>query len=140
MDFSNIDREDVFIGDINELTTDTKQKNTMACIGPFGLSVFGYIEEPEVKTYKKDAILIKVADGGYVDVEDIKTFLSCRKINRTLSKDGHGFTLGGIVMQDDTFLLRKGDHYVVRDTLRKYTELEENKCSYKSLKKINKRK
>lgn len=137
MNFKDINMDDIYTGDINEMITDSIMLLDYL-FTDFGMALgAGDVLEPEVKLYKKDATLIKVADCGYVDIDDIKNTLSCIKINRKLSKNGHEFTLGGIVMQDDPMFLRAGNRYVVHDTLKPYiadTESKGQRVSYKQLK------
>lgn len=132
MDFNCINKEDIFIGQINEIITSDKIDSRMFnCMnGVFSL------KEPSVRVYKENACLIRVASGGgYVDLDDLKGFLSILMVKSCLDKNGPGFTLGGIVMPDEWFLLNVGDRYVDSNSLKPYPGLLSENTSIKCLKK-----
>lgn len=91
--------EQIFIGNIKKCTkyeTHTVFSSSMYlgdhCIG---CDSFGHIEQ-EDELYKKQAILIKIEKGGYVDLERFNSILDHIRINRDITKDG--YRLGGLMM------------------------------------------
>lgn len=113
--------ENFFVGDIKQCTK--HENHTMfsseifvgdVCIGG---DEFGYIEM-EDKPYKKDAILLKVCEGGYVDIEELNSALDYLKVYRSITKDG--FYLGNLIMS--TSAHREGCLFVDNETLKPYFE------------------
>lgn len=91
--------DQIFIGDIRKCTkyeTHTTFSNSTyigdQCIGCDSL---GYIDSDN-ELYKENAILIKIKNGGYVDLERFNSFLDYIRIYRDITKDG--YRLGGLMM------------------------------------------
>lgn len=91
--------DQIFIGDIRKCTkyeTHTTFSGSEyigdCCIG---CDSFGYIDEDN-ELYKENAILIKIKNGGYVDLERFNSILDYIKIHQDITKDG--YRLGGLMM------------------------------------------
>ena len=89
----------VFVGDIKKCTK--YEEHTLFsseifigedCIGG---DSFGHIET-DSELYKKDAILIQFKNGGYVDLDNLKTFIDYLKVYGDITKNG--FYEGGLIM------------------------------------------
>lgn len=95
-----IDMENVFIGTIRKCTkydTHTTFSSEFymgeICIGG---DCFGYIESDSIVS-KENAKLLKVTNGGYVDLDLLNSFLDEIKVKSKITKDG-GFYTNGIIM------------------------------------------
>lgn len=53
-----------------------------------GCDSIGYIVEDD-ELYKENAVLIKIKNGGYVDLEKLNSILDYIKIYRDITKDGY---------------------------------------------------
>lgn len=129
----------IFTGTINKITSCTLQmSHGMICSLGFGTALGHY--EIEKETYKEDAILIKVADCGYVDIDSINSIFDQLRIRKCLKKSG-GFTLGDIILPDvPSPLAAVGDLYIERKSLQPYqAPIEEDAISLKELKKIKRK-
>ena len=91
--------EGIYIGDILISTKYTMKMTHMTDMLGIMAGV-GHIEE-ESKLYKKDALLIKVHQFGYIDYDELKLFADIR-IKNALEKNG-GFKLGSIIMPEMSF-------------------------------------
>lgn len=91
--------ERVFIGDIKKCTKyerhDLFTSKTYIGDDCIGCDSFGHIEA-ESELYKKDAVLIRFKNGGYVDLDNLKTIVDYLKVHSDITKDG--FYLGGLIM------------------------------------------
>lgn len=56
---------------------------------------FGYIEQKS-EIYKENAILLKLKNGGFVDLDNLNTFFDHISVKKRCTKDG--FYLDGIIM------------------------------------------
>lgn len=106
--------DQIFIGDINKCTK-YETHNTFSSstyIGDECVSCdsIGYIDTDD-EPYKENAILIKIENGGYVDLERFNSILDYISIYQDITKDG--FRLGGLMMStspccvDDLFVVLK---------------------------------
>ena len=57
--------------------------------------LFGYITK-EDELYKENAVLIKIENGGYVDLERFNSILDYIRIHKDITKNG--YRLGGLMM------------------------------------------
>ena len=91
--------EQIFIGDIRKCTkyeTHTTFSSS-AYIGNQCIvcDSFGYIDEDD-ELYKKNAILIKIKSGGYVDLERFNSIIDYIRIYHDITKNG--YRLGRLMM------------------------------------------
>ncbi len=91
--------DQIFIGNIRKCTKYeihiTFSSSTCIDDQCIGYDSFGHIEE-EDELYKENAVLIKIENGGYVDLERFNSILDYIGIYRNLTKDG--YRLGGLMM------------------------------------------
>jgi len=91
--------DQIFIGNINKCTkyVDHVTFSGKTFIGDECIcsDSFGYVEKQDV-VYKENAILIKLKNGGYVDLEKLNSIFDHLKVLNATTKDG--FYLGGIIM------------------------------------------
>lgn len=89
----------IFIGDIRKCTKYEAHNifSSSFFIGDecIGSDAFGYIDL-ESEIYKENAILIKIENGGYVDLERFNSILDYIRIYKDIRKDG--YMLGGLMM------------------------------------------
>lgn len=127
----------IFIGDIRKCTKyDTHTTFSSNCyIGDqcIGCDSFGYIEV-EDELYKENAILIKIENGGYVDLERFNSILDYIKIHHDLTKNG--YRLGGLMMSERAHCI--DSLFVDEKSLKPYyaDEIQNNNVSIRQLKKI----
>ena len=76
---------------------------------------FGYIDTDD-ELYKENAILIKIKNGGYVDLENFNSILDYIKIHKSTTKNG--FTTGGLIIPTTAHSL--GSLFVDRKSLKPY--------------------
>lgn len=121
-----IDIENVFIGTIRECTQYDIHTTfaSSAYLGDVCImeDSFGYIKSDSIVS-KKSAKLLKVANGGYVDLDLLNNFLDELKMKSKISKDG--FYLNGIIMS--TSPNGMGSLFVDESTLVQYKPLKEIK-------------
>lgn len=139
MDFKHIKREDIYIGNILKVTNIAKMGSFVDEISTFGsLGVGCFVGsgnfDVESELFKANACLVKVADSGYVDLEQIPSIFGPIQINRLLVCDGHGFKMNRGIMHDSHFLSREGTYYVDGDTLRNAGDLMEPVYTLRKLK------
>lgn len=88
----------VFVGDIKKCTKyDMKPVfSTSMYIGDdcIGGDCFGHIIS-ESELYKENAVLIEF-NGGYVDLDNLRTFVDYIKVHSNITKNG--FYMGGLIM------------------------------------------
>ncbi len=134
--------EQIFIGNINKCTKyeqhDILKSELIDGITGevVGCQKFGYIER-EGEVYKENAILIRLQNGGYVDIDNLNSILDHLSVHRDITKDG--YRAGRLIMP--TLAWKEGCLYVDESTLRKcYSESEsQDKVTVRSLKqKFNK--
>lgn len=91
--------EQIFIGDIRKCTkyeTHTTISSSAYIGNQCILSEsFGYISEDD-ELYKRNAILIKIKNGGYVDLERFNSILDYIRIYHDITKNG--YYLGRLMM------------------------------------------
>ena len=89
----------VFVGDIKKCTKyerhDVFSSSTYICDECIGCDSFGHIET-DSELYKKDAILIQFKNGGYVDLDNLRSFIDYIKVYGDITKNG--FYEGGLIM------------------------------------------
>lgn len=109
----------IFIGDIRVCTKYDRCASFVSgayingeCIGS---DYIGYINKDD-ELYKKDAILVKIKNRGYVDLEKLSSILD--NIEIFLESRRRGFNEGDIAIT--TFPYEKGDLFVDETTLRPY--------------------
>jgi len=127
--------EQIFTGDIRKCTKyeshlafSSETYITGECIGSCG---FGYIDK-EDELFKENAILIKIKNGGYVDLERFNSILDYLRIYGDITKEG--YRLGGLMMPTSAY---KADClFVDADSLKPYYSNEQEKnISVRQLKK-----
>lgn len=128
-----IDINNVYIGSINKCIAKSN-----FCSKPYiaklynGKDIVEHFIEKNLP-YKEDAILLKIAEDGYVDLDTLNTILDEIKIKRNLTKDG-GFKLDSLILTTEPHKL--GSLYVDESTLMQYRPLEDRKkTTVKKLKK-----
>ena len=91
--------DQIFIGDIRKCTKyethTTFSSSTYIGDQCIGCDSFGYIDKDD-ELYKENAVLIKIKNGGYVDLERFNSILDYIRIYRDITKDG--YRLGGVMM------------------------------------------
>lgn len=91
--------DQIFIGDIRKCTKyethTTFSSSTYIGDQCIGCDSFGHIVEDD-ELYKENAVLIKIENGGYVDLERFNSILDYIRIYRDITKDG--YRLGGLMM------------------------------------------
>lgn len=91
--------DQIFIGDIRKCTKyethTTFSSSTYIGDQCIGCDSFGYIDKDD-ELYKENAVLIKIKNGGYVDLERFNSILDYIRIYRDITKDG--YRLGGLMM------------------------------------------
>ena len=91
--------DQIFIGNINKCTKyinhTTFSSGTFIGDTCICSDSFGYIEK-EDEIYKENAILIKLKNGGYVDLENLNSIFNHLEVLTKTTRDG--FYLGGIIM------------------------------------------
>lgn len=96
--------EQIFIGNIRKCTK-YERHTTFNCstyIGDrcIGCDSFGYVDS-EDELYKENAILLKIKNGGYVDLENFNSVLDYIKIYRDTTR------IGGLVMSTSAYCVGK---------------------------------
>lgn len=99
-------KDQIFIGDIRKCTKyeiHTTFGNN-AYIGDvcIGCDSFGYINSND-ELYKENAILIKIENGGYVDLERFNSFLDYVRIYQNITKNG--YCLGKLMMPTSAYCI-----------------------------------
>ena len=128
-------KDQIFIGDIKKCTK--HDEHTILSIeGPFGGDFFGYTEV-ESELYKKDAILVKVTNHGYVDLEDLNSALDMLRVKKYITKSGW-INNSWIMSTSPNYV---DDLFVDSNSIRPYYKNENSeKISIKQLKKEKKQK
>ena len=84
--------DQIFIGDIRKCTKyethTTFSSSTYIGDQCIGCDSFGYIDKDD-ELYKENAVLIKIKNGGYVDLERFNSILDYIRIYRDITKDGY---------------------------------------------------
>lgn len=121
-----IDMENVFIGTIRRCTKynthTTFSSSTYIGDDCIGEDSFGYIEYDSI-VRKENAKLLKVTQGGYVDLDYLNNLLDELKVKSKITRNG--FYTNGLIMS--TSPGKSGDLFVDVDTLKKYEPLKEIK-------------
>ena len=93
---------------------------------------FGTIET-DSEIYKENAVLIKVVESGYVDLETLKRFSDAIKVKKSITRNG-GFYLDRLILGNSEH--KKDCLFVDESTLRQYEPLNTKKATtVKQLKK-----
>lgn len=128
----------IFVGNIKKCTKyevhSTFSSETFIGDTCIGSDSFEYIEE-ESEIEKEQAVLIKVRNGAYVDLDSYRTALDYFKVRQSLTENG--FRLNGLIMSTSPHC--KGSLFVDSDTLRPYYTGEKKNVSVRKLKKELKR-
>lgn len=122
-----IDLENIYIGNIMRCTKYEERANCVIedCCG---IDTFGHvIEENEV--YKENALLLKVAQNGYVDLEQLNSCFDYFKIIK--DKTNGGFRLGGLILSMAPW---KENDLFVSNVRRYYIEGQKGKVKIKDIK------
>lgn len=109
----------IFIGNIREctkseeyITTTSKTYINGECVGTESM---GYINI-ESDIYRENTILIKIKNGGYVDLARLNSILDYIKVRKDITK--WGFRLGGLIMASSAN--RVGELFVDENSLKPY--------------------
>lgn len=102
--------EQIFIGNINKCV---KYEERPTCIS--GSDSFGHIVT-DYELYKENVILIKIENGGYVDLERFNSILDHIKIKQAITEGG--YILGGLMMP--TYAYCMDALFVDKKSLRPY--------------------
>lgn len=76
---------------------------------------FGYIKEDD-ELYKENAVLVKIENDGYVDLEKFNSILDYIKIYRDITENG--YRLGGLMMSTSAHSI--GSLFVDEKSLKPY--------------------
>ena len=130
-----IDMKNVFIGTIRKCTEynthTTFSSSTYIEDDYIGTDSFGYIEYDSIIS-KENAKLLKVTNGGYVDLDLLNSLLDEIKVKSKITKNG--FYTNGLIMSTDAN--KVGDLFVDESTLIQYEPLKEiTRPTVKKLKK-----
>ena len=106
--------DNVYVGNINKCTKYVT--NNLFSSNNF---MFGSINQ-EVTPYKKNAILLKVKNGGYVDIQNIKSNIDILKIYRDLLLSPNGFYRTNNNLMISTRPTKENDLCVDVDSLKPY--------------------
>ncbi len=111
--------DQIFIGDIRKCTK-YETHTTFSSETYFGnqciaCDSFGYIDSDD-ELYKENAILIKIENGGYVDLDCFKSFLDYFKIYQDITKEG--YRLGGLMMSTKAHCINS--LFVDKESLKPY--------------------
>lgn len=114
--------ESIYIGDIMKIKkAELVRTQGVQCMGlAIGISSF----KTEEEKYKENATLIKVGNGGYVDIDSIHSVLDLLEIKMLLCKDG-SFRTGGIILVGGQSPFEK--LYVDLNTIKPYENIEGRK-------------
>ena len=129
--------EQIFIGNINKCTKyeqhDILKSELIDGISGevIGCERFGYIER-EGEVYKENAILIKLQNGGYVDIDNLNSILDQLSVYRDITRDG--YKAGRLIMP--TLAWKEGCLYVDESSLKRcFNEsMSQDKVTVRSLK------
>ena len=128
--------DQIFIGNIRKCTKyDTHtifSSSTYVGEQCIGSECFGYIDKDD-ELYKEDAVLVKIKNGGYVDLESFNSLLDYIRIYCDITKNG--YILGGLMMPTSAY--RAGGLFVDKDSLRLYYADKEQTSSV-SVRKLKK--
>lgn len=123
--------DQIFIGDIRRCTKYEKHITLSSMTANVIRESFGYIEEDD-ELYKENAILIKIKNGGYVDLERFNSILDYIKIHKDITKNG--YRLGGLMMSTSAHCL--DSLFVDEESLKPYyTAKQTSNLSVHQLKK-----
>lgn len=133
--------EGVYVGTIRKCTKydhhESFRNETFINGISLGCSGFGHIEVDD-EPYKENAMLVKIENGGYVDLGRFNSILDYLKIYKSFTKNG--FTLGGLMMSTSAHKLNS--LFVDEETLEPYyknNSKQKNVSMLKLKKQINNR-
>lgn len=111
--------EQIFVGNIRKCTKyeeyttfSSSMYNGNECVIRDSIGTIATDDE----IYKKQAILIKMKNGGYVDLERLNSILDSMKVYRDITKDG--YRLGGLIMSTSAYCM--GCLFVEEESLKPY--------------------
>lgn len=117
--------DQIFIGNIRQCTKYEEHVmfSSETYIGSelLGGERFGSIEEDD-ELYKENAILIKLKNGGYVDLDRFNSILDYIRLHRLYTKNG--FRLGGLIMSTSAY--KSGGLFVDEKSLKSYYPVYED--------------
>lgn len=111
--------EQIFIGNIKKCTK-YEEHNTVVGSTYIGDQLictdsFGYITK-EDELYKENAVLIKIENGGYVDLDRFNSILDYIRIHKSITENG--YRLGGLMMPTSAY--SRNCLFVDKESLRPY--------------------
>lgn len=127
--------EQIFIENIRKCTeykeNTTFQSKTYIDGECIGTDAIGFIESDD-ELFKENAILIKLKQGGYVDIERLNSILDYIKMRKDITKTG--YILGGLIMSTSSHRI---DSLFVDETSLKpyYNNKQQKNISVRQLKK-----
>lgn len=127
--------EQIFIGNIRKCTKyeehTTFKSQTFIDSDIIDTDTFGYIVSDD-ELYKENAILLKIKQGGYVDIERLNSILDHIKMHKNITK--RGFILGGLIMSTSSHCI--DSLFVDESSLKPYYNNKQQKnISVRQLKK-----
>lgn len=128
----------IFIGSIKKCIKYEEHPIFSSCMSignePIFEDYFGSITV-ESEMYKKDAILLKVDNSGYVDIDNLNNLFNYINVYKNINNNG--FTLGGLIMTTSPYC--EGSLFVDTndDTFRPYYD-KDNKAENVSILKLRK--
>ena len=127
--------EQIFIGNIRKCTKyeehTTFKSQTFIDSDIIDTDTFGYIVSDD-ELYKENAILLKIKQGGYVDIERLNSILDHIKMHQNITK--RGFILGGLIMSTSSHCI--DSLFVDESSLKPYYNNKQQKnISVRQLKK-----
>ena len=127
--------EQIFIGNIRKCPKyeehTTFKSQTFIDSDIIDTDTFGYIVSDD-ELYKENAILLKIKQGGYVDIERLNSILDYIKMRKDITKTG--YILGGLIMSTSSHRI---DSLFVDETSLKpyYNNKQQKNISVRQLKK-----
>lgn len=131
-----VEIDSILIGNIMKCSN-YKKVSSFEIATDTDITSFGHIETNQ-EIYKENAILIKTKNGGYIDIDTLRTFLDYINIYRYTLKQG--FRLGGLIMATDPISVNS--LFVDEKSLKPYKNdnIDYNNMSIRQLKKSINRK
>ena len=131
-----VEMKDINLGTIKKCTEYKIHTTFSSTVSINGIDCFkdsfGHIES-DSEIYKENAVLIKVVDSGYVDLDSLKRFRDTIKVKNSITRDG-GFYLDRLILGTSEY--KEGCLFVDESTLKQYEPLDNKKT--KTIKQLKK--
>lgn len=128
--------DQIFIANLRKCTKHNShaifQSSTEINGQSLGEEIFGFVDT-EDELYKENAILIKMKNGGYVDIDVLRNYFDYLKLFKDITPNG--FVNNGIFLS--TMPSKVGDVFVDYKTIEPYYDFPQvENISFRSLKRI----